>query len=349
MSTLTRILGNITEVVKISSEEDLQAFADSEGGMITTAEEDERGGDDEQIDAEDKGTSTAEEKEGRTEDKLEETSRNKTPPREEICRQSIPEHSKHDDFKNSQKKHEDSGVKRRREEEKEEEDDFKTPSKKKKTSEDIKRRALMFANISQSVKKRGRCTEMTAEEEDTLTKKRKTTVVEDNLLSEMKELLSDGPGWCLVCAKAPCLCMLTKVEMKIDMLNRVKEGQRQDNDTPPPDVVVKTGTKPKTTKNVTKRKITKMKEEEIIEMRKTTKDLPKMFQDKLDKQQKCGPKTTSSLAATTTSTAARRPTEPKVSPVTTNTNCVKLKKMCARYSCAELNQDIIMYYNHCIL
>ena len=72
-----------------------------------------------------------------------------------------------------------------------------------------------------------------------------------------------------------------------------------------------------------------MKEEEINEMRKTTKDLRKMFQNKLDKQQNCGPKTTSSLAATTTSTAAKRPTEPKVSPVTTNTNCVKLKKMCA--------------------
>ena len=42
------------------------------------------------------------------------------------------------------------------------------------------------------------------DKEDTPSKKRKTDVVDDKLLSEMSDLLSDSPGWCLVCAKAPC-------------------------------------------------------------------------------------------------------------------------------------------------
>ena len=79
----------------------------------------------------------------------------------------------------------------------------------------------------------------------------------------------------------------------------------------------------------TKKKVTKMKDDEIVEMRRTTKDLRRMFQDKLDKQQSCGPKTTSHLAATTTSTAAGRPNNHKVSPVKTYNNCFNIKKMCA--------------------
>ena len=65
-----------------------------------------------------------------------------------------------------------------------------------------------------------------------------------------------------------------------------------------------------------------MKGEEVLEMKRTTKDIRKMFQDRI---QKSGPKTTS-IAATTTTTAAGRPLFHKVSATTSKSNQYSVKK-----------------------
>ena len=72
--------------------------------------------------------------------------------------------------------------------------------------------------------------------------------------------------------------------MKIDMLSRMKKEQQQNNNTPPPDVAAKLGTRPRTI-NLNKKKVTLMKEDERNEMKKTTRDIRRMFQEKLDKHQ----------------------------------------------------------------
>ena len=60
----------------------------------------------------------------------------------------------------------------------------------------------------------------------------------------------------------------------------------------------------------------------MIEMKRTTKDIRKMFQDRI---QKSGPQTTSS-AATTTTTAAGKPLDNKVSATTSKTNWYSVKQ-----------------------
>ena len=104
----------------------------------------------------------------------------------------------------------DNGVKRRRNYE----EDFRTPSKRKKTSEEDNKmiNLLLFGSCS---KKRTR----NCEEQDTPSKKMKTGGGD----KVMSELFDEGPDWCLACASTPCLCILTKVEMKIEMLSKVDD------------------------------------------------------------------------------------------------------------------------------
>ena len=72
-----------------------------------------------------------------------------------------------------------------------------------------------------------------------------------------------------------------------------------------------------------------MKEEDRVEMKRTTRDIRKMFQDRITQG---GPTTTTLAATTTTTTAARRPPTIKVSDRTSFANLYSVKKvdkMCA--------------------
>ena len=73
------------------------------------------------------------------------------------------------------------------------------------------------------------------------------------------------------------------------------------------------GTRPKT-RNINRKKITLMKEEERKEMMRTTKDIRMMFQRKLDKFD--GAKTTTTAATITSTTAAMMPQKHEVSGIT---------------------------------
>ena len=115
--------------------------------------------------------------------------------------------------------------------------------------------------------------------------------------------------------------MLKKVELKIEILRekteqkkttaKKEDGRLHQNNIRTPDVI----SRPKQ-KNLSRRKVSLMKGEEVLEMKRTTKDIRKMFQDRI---QRAGPKTTPT-AATTTTTAAERPLINKVSATTSKSN-----------------------------
>ena len=48
----------------------------------------------------------------------------------------------------------------------------------------------------------------------------------------MVEDLDLEEEWCTQCAYKPCLCILTKLEMKINFLKKIEEKEKNDNSKP---------------------------------------------------------------------------------------------------------------------
>ena len=235
------------------------------------------------------------------------TIEDKTPPRDNILKLKDEDGKKYDDVINiagNKAAIIRSGIKRRLDAD--EKEDYRTPEKKRRQIpredevENVRKTPMLLSSCKKILKsvKRGRQTEEEDGLEDTPSKK--TRIEEGKKVA--KELFDDKLEWCLHCAKLPCLCILKKVEMKINTLRedaekkktsaRKEDGRLHQNNIRTPEVVPR----PKI-KNLSRKKVSLMKEDEVREMKKTTRDIRKMFQDRIHME---GPKTTPTAATTST-------------------------------------------------